>query len=109
MPIITKVGNCKFIRFSYQLKSREIGRVYLYIMYNSLHKRPFGFIEDVFIEEEYQKKGFWSQLEKELVATARKEKCYKLIANSRFSRENVHKIYEHIGFKKRGFEFRMDL
>ncbi len=29
----------------------EIARAYLYFLKNDLHKKPFGFMEDVFVQE----------------------------------------------------------
>jgi hypothetical protein len=33
----------------------------------------------------------------------------QIIATSRFERENLHEWYQGLGFKKHGFEFRIDL
>ena len=87
---------------------KTVGRVYLYILNNDLHKEPFGFLEDVFVDEEYRKQGIGSQLVQKGIETAKKRGCYKLIGNSRMASEKVHVFYERLGFKKHGFEFRID-
>jgi hypothetical protein len=46
---------------------------------------------------------------KRAIELARKLNCYKIIATSRFGRENIHEWYQKLGFKKFGFEFRIDL
>ncbi|MBI5728895.1 MAG: GNAT family N-acetyltransferase [Candidatus Magasanikbacteria bacterium] len=87
---------------------REIGRVYLYILTNDLHAEPFGFLEDLFVEEAYRKSGIGRQLVERAVAEAKQVGCYKLICTSRFGRDHLYAWYEELGFKQHGVEFRMD-
>lgn len=97
------------LKFSIRDGRKEIARAYLYILKNDLHQQPFGFLEDVFVEEKYRGQGLGTKLVKKALAVARRKNCYKLIATSRHSRKEVHKWYERLGFKNRGLEFRMDL
>jgi len=87
----------------------EIGRAFLYVMYNDLHAEPFGFLEDVFVDERHRRRGVGAILVEQVVATAKAHGCYKLIATSRIARSRVHEMYERLGFSARGIEFRMDL
>ncbi len=89
-------------------KGREIGRAFLYILKNKLHKKPFGFMEDVFVEENFRGKGYGVELVKAVILEARKRKCYKLICTSRHSKPKVHDLYQRLGFKNHGVEFRID-
>lgn len=89
-------------------KGKTIGRAFLYIMKNGLHKRPFGYLEDVFVEEEYRRQGFGAKLTKLAILEAKKRKCYKLIATSRTSRRKLHKFYHRWGFKDWGVELRIN-
>ena len=86
-----------------------IGRAHLYILKNELHPEPFGFLEDVFVEEEHRKKGIGSKLIEKVIVEAKNQGCYKLICTARLSKPEVHAFYEKFGFKRHGFEFRMDL
>lgn len=86
-----------------------IGRAYLYILKNDLHPEPFGFMEDVFVEEQYRKHGIGKQLVEVLIAEAKIQGCYKLIGTSRSERPQVHEFYKKFGFQDYGKEFRMDL
>lgn len=109
MNIIQSESNCIGIKFTVKNdKDESVGRAYLYIMYNNLHKEPFGFLEDVFIEESVRGGGFGSELVKQIIEKAKKVGCYKLIANSRHSRPKVHKLYEKFGFRDHGIEFRLE-
>lgn len=98
----------KGIKFFIERNGKEIARAYLYLMKNDLHKRPFGLMEDVFVEESLRCKGYGTKIVKELIKEAKKQNCYKLIATSRYQREKVHKLYKKLGFKNWGKEFRMD-
>ncbi len=105
----------EILKDSYAIKilavdqGKTVGRLYLYILKNDLHKEPFGFLEDVFVDEESRKQGVGSQLVQKGIKEAKKQGCYKLIGNSRASSEKVHLFYEKLGFKKHGYEFRIDM
>lgn len=99
------------VRLSVFHEETEIGRAYLYILSNDLHTPPFGLLEDVFVHEKHRSRGVAGELLQAVIAHARAEKCYKLIATSRDdgSREPVHYWYQRLGFRSWGTEFRMDL
>ncbi|MEK7162169.1 MAG: GNAT family N-acetyltransferase [Patescibacteria group bacterium] len=99
----------KAVKFEMKDGTKVVGRVFLYIIQNDLHKQSYGLLEDLFVEEEYRSKGLGRQLLLEVVAEAKKHKLYKLVGTSRTFRTPIHHFYEKLGFKKWGFEFRMDL
>jgi GNAT superfamily N-acetyltransferase len=90
-------------------KGKAIGRAYIYVLKNGLHKKPFGYLEDVFVEEAHRGEGFGTKLTKLAIVEAKKQGCYKLIATSRFGKPKLHKFYGKWGFKKNGYEFRIDM
>jgi GNAT superfamily N-acetyltransferase len=71
------------IRFSVRDGEQEVGHAYLYILRNDLHDKPFGFMEDVFIEETSRKSGYGTDLLTTLMDEARAQGCYKLVGASR--------------------------
>lgn len=97
------------IKFTAEENGKILGRAYLYILYNDLHKEPFGFMEDVFVEEESRGRGIGTKLINGIIAEAKKENCYKLICTSRYENVKVHALYDKLGFKDHGKEFRIDL
>jgi GNAT superfamily N-acetyltransferase len=97
------------VRFSIAGADGEVARAYLYVMTNDLHEEPFGLLEDVFVAESERGSGLGTALVNEVIAAAREAGCYKLVATSRASRPKVHALYERLGFKSYGLEFRMDL
>ena len=109
MEIQTENINGRGIRFSVKENNLEIGRAYLYLLKNDLHDHPFGFIEDVFIEESKRGNNLGTELVKEIIKKARDAGCYKIICTSRNERFKIHEFYQKAGFKDYGKEFRIDL
>ncbi|PIR74670.1 MAG: GNAT family N-acetyltransferase [Candidatus Magasanikbacteria bacterium CG10_big_fil_rev_8_21_14_0_10_47_10] len=96
------------IRFSAQEDGSEVGRAYLYILYNDLHDEPVGLMEDVFVEEKYRGRGIGTSIVTDLIVEAKKQGCRKLIGQSRYGRDDVHALYIRLGFRDHGKNFRMD-
>lgn len=96
------------VKITYQDKGKEVGRAYLYILNNALHKRPFGFLEDVFVNEKYRGHGLGSKLIEAAIFEAKKRKCYKLIATSRNTKPQLRNFYHRFGLDVWGVEFRKD-
>lgn len=109
MKIKQNIINTKGIKIIAEANGRIVGRAYLYLIYNDLHKEPYGLLEDVFVEDECRGQGIGTKLVKAVIDQAKAQKCYKLIATSRASRPKVHAMYERLGIKKWGVEFRMEL
>ena len=103
-----KTINTRGIRFSLELKGREVARAYLYIFHNDLHKQPVGYLEDVFVDENLRGQGLGAQIINKVIEEAKRNKCYKIVATSRHSKPKVHKLYERLGFENHGIEFRID-
>ena len=97
------------VKFFVKKDGKEVARAFLYIMNNDLKKEPFGLLEDLFVDESLRGQGIGTELLNMVIVEAKKNGCYKLVGTSRYERENVHKMYEKIGFKKFGVEFKMYL
>lgn len=96
------------IRFSIKNNDNEIGRAYLYLIYNDLHQNPYGLLEDVYVDDNSRGKGVGTKLINLVIEEAKLHGCYKLIGQSRYGRESVHELYKKIGFTDYGINFRMD-
>lgn len=101
----TTVGIKVFV----QENGEELGRAWLYLIYNDLHTEPYGLLEDVFVKEDKRGRGVGKKLLEKIISEARERKCYKIIGTSRMSRDMVHEWYKRLGFREYGLEFRMDL
>jgi GNAT superfamily N-acetyltransferase len=108
MKLQKTIKTSKAIKIEVKDGSKQVGRAFLFLIFNELHKKPYGLMEDVFVDESLRGQGWGTKLVTEIIKQAKKYKCYKLIATSRMSRPKVHKLYEKFGFKKHGFEFRID-
>lgn len=97
------------IRICLSVKGKEIGRAYLYVLRNDLHEKPFGLLEDIFVNKEDRGRGFGKKLIELVIKEAKKQNCYKLVATSRNERERLHDMYTNLGFKLWGVEFRVNL
>ncbi len=97
------------IKITLERDGQQIGRVYLYLIYNDLHKEPYGLMEDLYIETAHRGKGYASMLITALIEEAKKQGCYKLIGQSRYGKDEIHAMYEKKGFQNHGYNFRMDI
>lgn len=86
-----------------------LGWAYIYIMFADRHTEPYAYLENVYVEAEYRSRGLGTELVKLAIAEAKERGCYKIIGTSKLEKVQVHEFYERHGFKKMGFEFRMDL
>lgn len=108
MKIEQKRIEAQGIKFFINIDDKEVARAFLYLLKNDQHDKPFGFVEDVFVGEELRGQGIGTKIMEELIKTAKKEKCYKLILTSRYSKPKVHELYEKLGFEDWGKEFRIN-
>ncbi len=87
-----------------------VGTFALLIMDNLAHRgEPSAIVEDVVISRELQGKGIGKEMMKYAMEISRKKGCYKMVLSSNLRREQAHKFYESLGFKKHGFSFVVDL
>jgi len=108
MQLTKNQANASGVKITLEQDGKEVGRAFLYLMHNSLHQRPFGLMEDVFVNEEFRGQGVGSQLVKAVIEEAKANHCYKLLCTSRYGRDKVHAWYEKLGFFKQGHEFRIN-
>jgi GNAT superfamily N-acetyltransferase len=104
-----EVINVCGIRFSIEDNGSEVGHAYLYKVQNDLHSKPYGLLEDVYVQPEFRGEGIAAALLDAVLIEARAT-CYKLIATSRNdgTRNTVHTWYLRLGFEEYGTEFRMN-
>lgn len=81
----------------------------VYYVQIAAHGRPYAFLEGLVVEGRQRGKGVGTAFFKKIIEVARAKNCRKLLFTSGFDREDVHKFYEKLGFKKWGYEFRLDL
>jgi len=99
----------KAVKISVQDGDNEAGWVLLYIIGRELCDKQYGFVEDLYVREEYRRQGHARKLIEALRGEAKKRGCYKIVACSRHGKEHVHTLFEQCGFVDHGKEFRLDL
>ncbi|MCL5411958.1 MAG: GNAT family N-acetyltransferase [Patescibacteria group bacterium] len=107
MDIKQKIVESNGIRFSLEENGKEVARAYLYLLHNDLRQEPFALLEDVFVEESLRGQGVATKLITQIIEEAKNKGCYKIIATSRHERFDAHELYENLGFKNFGLEFKM--
>lgn len=110
MEIISEVKKDTYaVKFTATENGEVLGWVYLFLIFESRHNEPYGLMGNLYIEMGHRGKGIGTKLIQIAIEEAKKRGCYKLICNGDLSNERAHKLYERLGFKKHGLEFRMDL
>lgn len=92
-----------------KIDGKIIGAGTIYLIQVPARGKPYAFLEGLVIDSSLRGKGYGTQLFQGCVKIARQKGCYKMLFTSGMDRADAHKFYEKLGFKKWGFEFRMDL
>ena len=93
-----------------EINGEAVGTFALAIMDNLGHLgAPSGLIEDVVVAAPLQGKGIGRSMMEQAINICKGKGCYKVSLSSNLKRENAHRFYEGIGFKKHGYSFLMEL
>lgn len=106
---VENLEGLRAVKISITEKGVVIGRAFLYLINNTSHDCPYGLIEDLWVDESYRKQGIGSKIIIKVLEEAKRQNCYKVIAQSRYEKQGVHYFYEKNGFKDHGKNFRIDL
>lgn len=96
------------IKYYIEEDGTEVARASIFLIQNDLHEEPYGFLEDVFVHEDYRKQGYGSKIVKHTIEEAKKLGCYKFCCNSEYEKERLHEWYKGMGFEDNGRFFRMN-
>jgi GNAT superfamily N-acetyltransferase len=96
------------VRVAASVDEQEVGHCYVYLLRNDGRQEPFGFFEDIFVEESARRQGVARTLAMNAIDLAWERDCYKMLACSRFGRDAQHLRAEAYGYAKWGYEFRID-
>lgn len=92
------------------LEDEIVGTYELVVMDNLANKgAPSGIIEDVVVSEKRQRQGIGREMMTHAMKVCKGMGCYKVSLSSNLKRENAHKFYESLGFKKHGYSFYVEL
>jgi GNAT superfamily N-acetyltransferase len=71
--------------------------------------RRSGIVEDVAVDPQYQGRGIGRAMMQHALEQCRRADCYKLVLSSNLKREDAHRFYDSLGFKRHGYSFRVEL
>ena len=91
------------------MDGKVIGTTTIYFIEVAIRDRPYAFLEGLVIHEDHRGNGHGTTFFQKCVEIAKEKGCYKMLFTSGLDREDAHKFYEKLGFRKQGYEFRMDL
>ena len=110
MEIVKSIDRQSYaVKISLEEGGQVVGWVFLYIKFQDRHIEPYGYLENLFVEPAFQKRGLGTRLINLAIAEAKERGCYKIIGTSKHHKIDVHRWYEKHGFKKYGYAFRLDL
>ena len=89
--------------------SKAIATATIYYIEVAVRARPYAFLEGLVVDKSKRNHGIGTALFEKCIEIAKSKNCYKMIFTSGTDRQDAHKFYEKLGFKKWGLEFRMDL
>ena len=92
-----------------KLENEIIGTATIYFIDVAARGRQYAFLEGLVIHEDHRGNGHGTTFFKKCLEIAKAKNCYKILFTSGMDRQDAHKFYEKLGFKKWGYEFRMDL
>ena len=86
-----------------------VGTFALMIMDNLAHMgTSSALVEDVVVKENLQGRGIGKQMMMFVMDYCKRIGCYKVALSSNLKRENAHRFYESLGFKKHGYSYLLE-
>jgi GNAT superfamily N-acetyltransferase len=92
------------------IENAVVGTYELLIMDNLAKRgRKSGIVEAVAVRPDYQGQGVGRAMMQHALEQCREGGCYKLTLSSNLVREDAHKFYDALGFKRHGYSFQIEL
>ncbi|MGA7576559.1 MAG: GNAT family N-acetyltransferase [Desulfobaccales bacterium] len=92
------------------VRGEIVGVLGLLVMDNLGHLgAPSGVVEDVVVREDWRRRGIGRKMIDFAMNYCRSKGCYKLALSSNLNREEAHRFYERLGFKKHGYSFSVEI
>lgn len=86
-----------------------VGTYELLIMDNLAKRgRKSGIVEDVAVDPQFQRRGIGRAMMEHAREQCRHNQCYKLLLSSNAGREDAHRFYEALGFRRHGYSFQIE-
>jgi len=93
-----------------EIRGEVIGTFGLLIMDNLGHRgKPSAVLEDVVVHPAWRRKGIGGQMVRFAMSLAAAKGCYKISLTSDLRRQEAHRFYEELGFRRHGISFSLPL
>jgi GNAT superfamily N-acetyltransferase len=87
-----------------------VGTYELLVMDNMAKRgRRSGIVEDVAVDPQSQGQGIGRAMMQHALEQCRRAECYKLTLSSNLKREDAHRFYDALGFKRHGYSFQIEM
>jgi GNAT superfamily N-acetyltransferase len=87
-----------------------VGTYELLVMDNLAKRgRKSGIVEDVAVDPLQRRRGVGRAMMEHAREQCRQAQCYKLLLSSNTRREEAHRFYEALGFRRHGYSFQIEL
>jgi predicted N-acetyltransferase YhbS len=84
------------------------GSVVLLIVPNLSHRAlPWALVENVIVDQRFQRKGLGKLLMEYAIGRAKEAGCYKIVLSSNKKRREAHRFYGALGFKALAHGFQL--
>jgi GNAT superfamily N-acetyltransferase len=91
-------------------RGEVVGSAHLLIFRHLGHgTRPAGIVENVIVRSDRRSRGIGARILEAAEEIARRERCYKMALTSNVARNEAHKFYEHLGWRRTHFGFSLEL
>lgn len=98
-----------YIVYVAESNGEMVGTFALMIIDNLAHMgAPSALVEDVVVKENLQGRGIGKQMIMFVMDYCKSIGCYKIALSSSLKRENAHRFYESLGFKKHGYSYLLE-
>lgn len=92
--------------FVAEADGRVAGSFALLVMHNLGHMGArSAIVEEVVVDPQQQGRGIGTAMMRHAMDVAREKRCYKLVLSSNAKREQAHRFYERLGFRRQGYAF----
>lgn len=81
----------------------------IYFIEVAVRAKPYAFLEGIVVDKKLRGHGIGTEFFQEIIKICKEKNCYKILFTSGADRQDAHKFYEKLAFKKWGLEFRMNL
>ena len=87
-------------------KNKLIGFAAISIRFVVRYPQPISQLEELFVLEDYRKRGIGKRFIEKLEYVSKKRNCCNIYIESRIDLTPAHKFYSNLGYEKNGYYFK---